>query len=320
MIDWTFLFTAWEMKGRYPQILDDPVRGAGGAGAVRRRERAARRDRGAATSCRPAACSGSGRPMPRTTTWCWGPRPARCGSRCSASRRRSTTGGPTGRWPTSWRRPTAGLRDHVGAFAVTAGIGAEELAGRVRGRGRRLPLDHGEGAGRPAGRGVRRAPPPRGPPGVGLRGRGMDRRRADPASGTGGSGRRSGTRRARTTGRRAGCSTCWARAAVGITLTEPFSMMPAASVSGLYFAHPPSRYFAVGRIGRDQVEDYANAAASRSTRPSAGCRRTSATSPSKRSGELVTAAGSWHTAARQLGKVGPCRQRFGRSPTGGRWA
>jgi 5-methyltetrahydrofolate--homocysteine methyltransferase len=34
-------------------------------------------------------------------------------------------------------------------------------------------------------------------------------------------------------------------------------MMPAASVSGFYYAHPGSRYFAVGRIGRDQVEDYA---------------------------------------------------------------
>ena len=34
-------------------------------------------------------------------------------------------------------------------------------------------------------------------------------------------------------------------------------MTPAAAVSGLYFAHPASRYFTVGRIGRDQVEDYA---------------------------------------------------------------
>jgi 5-methyltetrahydrofolate--homocysteine methyltransferase len=34
-------------------------------------------------------------------------------------------------------------------------------------------------------------------------------------------------------------------------------MMPAASVSGLYFGHPQARYFAVGRIGRDQVADYA---------------------------------------------------------------
>ena len=40
-------------------------------------------------------------------------------------------------------------------------------------------------------------------------------------------------------------------------LTESFAMTPAASVSGLYFAHPESRYFSVGKIGRDQVEDYA---------------------------------------------------------------
>jgi 5-methyltetrahydrofolate--homocysteine methyltransferase len=44
---------------------------------------------------------------------------------------------------------------------------------------------------------------------------------------------------------------------VGITLTEHFAMMPAASVSGLYFAHPEARYFAVGKIDRDQVENYA---------------------------------------------------------------
>jgi 5-methyltetrahydrofolate--homocysteine methyltransferase len=44
---------------------------------------------------------------------------------------------------------------------------------------------------------------------------------------------------------------------VGLELTETFAMMPAAAVSGLYFGHPQSRYFAVGRLGRDQVEDYA---------------------------------------------------------------
>jgi 5-methyltetrahydrofolate--homocysteine methyltransferase len=40
-------------------------------------------------------------------------------------------------------------------------------------------------------------------------------------------------------------------------LTESYAMTPAASVSGLLFAHPESRYFTVGRLGRDQVEDYA---------------------------------------------------------------
>ena len=44
---------------------------------------------------------------------------------------------------------------------------------------------------------------------------------------------------------------------LGITLTETFMMVPPASVSGYYFSHPASRYFSVDRIGRDQVEDYA---------------------------------------------------------------
>jgi 5-methyltetrahydrofolate--homocysteine methyltransferase len=48
-----------------------------------------------------------------------------------------------------------------------------------------------------------------------------------------------------------------AEATAGIKLTEHFAMHPAASVSGLYFAHPQARYFAVDRITRDQVEDYA---------------------------------------------------------------
>jgi hypothetical protein len=43
----------------------------------------------------------------------------------------------------------------------------------------------------------------------------------------------------------------------GIHLTESLMMMPGASVSGMYFAHPEARYFNLGRIGRDQVEDYA---------------------------------------------------------------
>jgi 5-methyltetrahydrofolate--homocysteine methyltransferase len=43
----------------------------------------------------------------------------------------------------------------------------------------------------------------------------------------------------------------------GIELTETCATMPAASVSGLYFGHPQARYFSVGRVGRDQVVDYA---------------------------------------------------------------
>jgi 5-methyltetrahydrofolate--homocysteine methyltransferase len=46
-------------------------------------------------------------------------------------------------------------------------------------------------------------------------------------------------------------------ATTGITLTESMAMWPGAAVSGLYFAHPQARYFVLGRLGRDQVEDYA---------------------------------------------------------------
>jgi 5-methyltetrahydrofolate--homocysteine methyltransferase len=46
-------------------------------------------------------------------------------------------------------------------------------------------------------------------------------------------------------------------AATGISLTESYAMWPGASVSGLYFAHPDSHYFGVGKIERDQVKDYA---------------------------------------------------------------
>jgi 5-methyltetrahydrofolate--homocysteine methyltransferase len=56
-------------------------------------------------------------------------------------------------------------------------------------------------------------------------------------------------------------STMWnvikAEELAGITLTESLSMIPAASVSALVFAHPQSQYFAVGQVGKDQVESYA---------------------------------------------------------------
>ena len=48
-----------------------------------------------------------------------------------------------------------------------------------------------------------------------------------------------------------------ATAATGIKLTESFAMWPGAAVSGFYFAHPDSHYFGVGKVERDQVEDYA---------------------------------------------------------------
>jgi 5-methyltetrahydrofolate--homocysteine methyltransferase len=43
----------------------------------------------------------------------------------------------------------------------------------------------------------------------------------------------------------------------GIELTESYAMYPASSVSGFYFSHPESKYFAVGKINKDQVQEYA---------------------------------------------------------------
>jgi 5-methyltetrahydrofolate--homocysteine methyltransferase len=48
-----------------------------------------------------------------------------------------------------------------------------------------------------------------------------------------------------------------ATANAGITITESFAMLPTAAVSGFYFSHPQSQYFAIGKINKDQVEDYA---------------------------------------------------------------
>jgi len=44
---------------------------------------------------------------------------------------------------------------------------------------------------------------------------------------------------------------------LGMTMTENYAMLPAASVSGFYLSHPDARYFAVGRIGDDQLADFA---------------------------------------------------------------
>jgi 5-methyltetrahydrofolate--homocysteine methyltransferase len=46
----------------------------------------------------------------------------------------------------------------------------------------------------------------------------------------------------------------------GMRLTDSFAMLPAAAVSGFYLSHPDSTYFAVGKVGRDQVEDFARRA------------------------------------------------------------
>ena len=162
------------------------------------------------------ASTASGRPAATATTWCCtataAGAPRSPASRCCGSRRSSRRAGRTCRSPTSSRPADSGVADYAGAFAVTAGLGADELAARFARDARRLRRHHGEGARRSPGRGVRRVPARAGAARLGLR-----RRRARsaattwPRSGTAASGRRSAIRRARTTPRRAGCSICWRR-------------------------------------------------------------------------------------------------------------
>jgi 5-methyltetrahydrofolate--homocysteine methyltransferase len=271
-IDWTFFFHAWEMKGRYPAILDDPEKGE------------VARDLFSGANDLLDEISADGSLQARGVYGFWpaqaegddlvlghipGARPE------SADARIPVAQGPSGgiRFPMLRQqadhadsRPNrsladfvapaeTGLRDHVGAFAVAI-HGGEALADRfaaelddyrsimVRALADRLAeafaerlhevarhqwyapsesLTNDERIGERF-RGIRPAYGYPACPDHSEKGRLLDLLRADRA---------------------------------GIGLTESFATTPGASVSGLYFGHPQARYFSVGRIGRDQVADYA---------------------------------------------------------------
>ena len=152
----------------------------------------------------------------------------------------------------------SGIVDYLGAFAVTAGLGADDLVARyeadhddyhaimVKALADRLAEAFAEYLHARA----------RTDWGYGSRGAAVERR-PDCTSDIAASVRRSATLPVPTTARRRSCLRCLTPNATGMALTESFAMTPAASVSGLYFAHPQAKYFNVGRIGRDQLEDYA---------------------------------------------------------------
>ena len=154
---------------------------------------------------------------------------------------------------------SSGRRDYLGGFAVTAGIGADELAKQFQAEhddynaimtkalADRLAEAFAEYLHREARIGV------------GLR-RGRERLTTDdlireryrgirPAPGYPASPDH--------VEKRTLFDLLSAEEKAGIRLTESFAMHPGASVSGLYFSHPESRYFAVGKIERDQAADYA---------------------------------------------------------------
>jgi 5-methyltetrahydrofolate--homocysteine methyltransferase len=257
-IDWTPFFHAWELRGRYPQILTDPVVGEKAAELLADArallttiiEKKWLTASGVYGFFRAAAVGDDlelydpADPQRVVTTF-----------HTLRQQIQKDADQPNLALADYVAPRESGLADHVGVFAVTAGPGVHELKARYRkdnddynailvealadrlaeafaerlhqrarvdwGYGRAEALTH-EQLIEEAYRGIRPAP---GYPACPDH---TEKRRLFEAE------------------KRA-----------GITLTESFAMWPASSVSGFYFAHPEARYFAVGPLERDQVADYA---------------------------------------------------------------
>ena len=243
-VDWQFFFHAWELKGKFPAILERPE-----ARELYDDALALLDEIVAQQSLQPArASTASGRRAPTGTTSC--SRTARASASCASSPTTATRG-RTAASPTTSRRPaTRSARSPSASTAPTSSPRATRPSTTTTARSwsRRSPT--GSPRRSPSG-----CTPRRGAPGT--RPTRSSRARSWSPSATAGSGPPSATPPAPTTARRRSCSTLLGAREAGLELTETFATTPAASVSGIYFAHPEARYFSVGRIGRDQVEDYA---------------------------------------------------------------
>lgn len=259
-IDWTYFFLAWEMKGRYPEILEDPASGS----------EARKLLADARAMLRTMEASGIAGAL-----GVWGIFPAASAADdilvyadesrasvktripCLRQQRRKEASGYISL--ADYVEPEGGADDWIGAFAVTAGHGIRELALRLRDSGDeygsilvKILADRlAEAAAEALHEEVRKL-----------------RWACAPEESLSSrellAGHYQGIRPA------PGYPPCPdhrekrlifdlldAPSAIGVTLTESCMMDPAASVSGWYFAHPDARYFAVGKILRDQVEDLA---------------------------------------------------------------
>jgi 5-methyltetrahydrofolate--homocysteine methyltransferase len=262
-IDWTPFFAAWEVPGHYPQVLDDPVRGAAAgalfADAQRLLERVVKErllQPAAAVGFWPAAAT----PDDDIVLFADESRAAEVARLHTLRQQMAKRDGRTNLALADYVAPLdAGVRDYVGAFAVCAGGGldvaraefeaagddysailltsladrlaeafAEWLHREVRrslwGYAADEDLDN-EGLIAERYQGIRPAP---GYP-------------AQPDH----------------TEKRTIFRLLDAERNAGMRLTESMAMVPGASVSGLYFWRPEAHYFGLGRIGRDQLEDYA---------------------------------------------------------------
>jgi 5-methyltetrahydrofolate--homocysteine methyltransferase len=250
-VDWTFFFHAWELKGRFPAILDDPEKGA-----------VARDLHSAANELLDEIVAGDALAA-RGVYGFW---PARSegddvvleqGLRFPMLRQQADhADSRPNRSLADYVAPVeTGLTDYLGAFAVSV-HGADELAERftadmddyraimVRALADRLAEAFAEWLHEKARR-EWYAPAEHlsDEELIGERFRGIRPAYGYPACPD---HSEKGTLFALLDAGRA-----------GVGLTETFAMTPPASVSGLYLGHPQARYFSIGRIGRDQVEDYA---------------------------------------------------------------
>ena len=267
-IDWTFFFSAWELRGRFPAILDDPEKGAAArelydqarsllADIVTRGSIEAR----GVWGLWPAWSEGDDIVLFGHTT------PHRELARFPMLRQQAAKSDASKPYRSladfvlpKEQALERGVRDHVGAFAVTAGHGVEALARAyerdhddyraimVKALADRLAeaLAEWTHARARAAWGFDQTTAPLADL-IAENYRGIRPAFGYPAC-------PDHSRKA----------TLWnlldAEQHAGMKLTEHYATLPAASVSGLYLGHPQARYFSVGRIGRDQVTDYAERA------------------------------------------------------------
>ena len=263
-IDWTFFFTAWELKGRYPAILDHPEYGS--AARELHQHAVALLDRIAAErqlTARgvygfwPAGRDGDDVAVFAPGTGGRGPGATEL-LRFNMLRQQDLQDDRSSLSLADFVVPVdpPGPPDHIGAFAVTAGLGADELVARyesdhddyhaimVKALADRLAEAFAEYLHAQVRRDWYAADETlNGAELIAERYRGIRPAFGYPACPD--------------HSEKFKLFELLAARDVGLELTESAAMLPAASVSGLYFAHPEARYFTVGRLGRDQVERYA---------------------------------------------------------------
>jgi 5-methyltetrahydrofolate--homocysteine methyltransferase len=259
-IDWTFFFSAWELKGRYPDILDHPEYGAAARDLFQHAQailgRVARE-----TLLRPRGVYGfwpANAVDDDIVVYKDDARRIELARFHMLRQQEPIADGRPNRSLADFIAPKSSLApDYLGLFAVTAGLGAAELeAAYVRDRddysaiivkalADRLAEAFAEYLHAQARRDW---------------GYGADEKlTADELRGEKFRGIRPafGYPACPDHSEKAELFRLLDAPALGMALTESFAMTPPASVAGLYFSHPDAKYFNIGRIGRDQLEDYA---------------------------------------------------------------